>query len=229
MAAEKDIDKVVQDRFFPTQKQGVLIEVGAADPSYLSIGASFRKRDWTVIAVEPNPYFCEKHIAAGQPILQYACGSEDKDDVDFYLVYSKGVECLGGNVTFESASSLGIKDEFAADLKKFVDHPEITKIKVKVRRLDTILAEHYPQVGSVDMIAIDVEGWELEVMRGLSVERFRPRVVVLENYFRSRSYRSFMRKLGYRRWLRLKPNEIYVRKDEKLTLGERLRMAFSRR
>jgi FkbM family methyltransferase len=228
MAAEKDIDKVIQDRFFPIQKQGVLIEVGAAGPSYLSIGASFRERGWTVIAIEPNPYFCEQHLSAGHQILQYACSSEDKDQVDFYVVNSNAAEYLGGNVSFESFSSLGIKDGFADDLKKSPNKPETKVIKVDVRRLDTILAQHYPQLSAVDMVAIDVEGWELDVMRGFSIERFRPKVVVLENLFRSRSYRSFMRGRGYRRWKRLKPNEIYIRKDLKLTIGERLRIALRR-
>jgi FkbM family methyltransferase len=227
MAAEKDIDRVIQDRFFPTQKQGVLVEVGAAGPSYLSIGASFRERGWVVIAIEPNPYFCEQHVAVGHQIHQYACSSEDKDQVDFYVVNLNAAEYLGGNVSFESFSSLGIKDGFADDLKKSPNKPETKVIKVDVRRLDTILAQHYPEISAVDMVAIDVEGWELDVMRGFSIERFRPKVVVLENLFRSRSYRSFMRGLGYRRWKRLKPNEIYIRKDLKLTIGERLRIALS--
>lgn len=227
MAAEKDIDKVIQDRFFPTQKQGVLVEVGAAGPSYLSIGASFRERGWVVIAIEPNPYFCEQHLSAGHQIHQYACSSEDKDQVDFYVVNLNAAEYLGGNVSFESFSSLGIKGGFADDLKKSPNKPETKVIKVDVRRLDTILAQHYPEISAVDMVAIDVEGWELDVMRGFSIERFRPKVVVLENLFRSRSYRSFMRGLGYRRWQRLKPNEIYIRKDLKLTIGERLRIALS--
>ena len=226
MAAEKDIDKVIQDRFFPTERKGVLIEVGAAGPSYLSIGASFRERGWMVIAIEPNPYFYEQHLSAGHQILQYACSNEDKDQVDFYVVNLNAAEYLGGNVSFESFSSLGIKGGFAEDLKKSAHNPETKVIKVDVRRLDTILAQHYPELSTADVVAIDVEGWELEVMRGFSTERFRPKVVVLENLFRSRRYRSFMHKLGYRLWKRLKPNEIYIRKDLELTLGERIRIAF---
>ena len=85
MAAEKDIDKVIQGRFFPAQRQGILIEVGAAGPNYLSIGASFRERGWMVISIEPNPYFCDQHLSAGHEALQYACSSEDEDQVDFYV------------------------------------------------------------------------------------------------------------------------------------------------
>ncbi len=191
----------------------MLVEGGAARPDYLSIGASFRDAGWTVIAIEPNPEFCAMHRALGLGVLQYACSDEDKDDVDFFLVNSQKAAYLDGNVTFESLSSLGIEGRFAEDLARSPAKPSVSKIKVDVRRLDTILAEHHPEVQTVDLLAVDVEGWELAVMRGFSVEKYRPRVVVLENLFKSRGYRRAMAKLGYTRWKRLKPNEIYVRKN----------------
>lgn len=81
---------------------------------------------------------------------------------------------------------------------------------MSVRRLDTILAQHHPEVKEIDVIQVDVEGWEMSVMRGLTLSRYRPKVVILENLHRSLKYRYFMWKHGYRRWRRLKPNEIFV-------------------
>ena len=227
MAAEKDVDVVVQGRFFPGEGRGVLVEVGAAKPDYLSIGASFRKLGWTVIPVEPNPDFCAMHRALGHQVLEYACGEDDRDNVEFYVVDSNEAEYLGGRVSAESFSSLGIRGEFAVDLAKTKAKTDVRTIRVKVRRLDTILAEHHPEVGEIDVLALDVEGWELEVMRGLRFGRYRPRVVIAENLFKDRKYRRFMRRLGYRRWLRLKPNEVYVRGDVRMGVWERVVGAFS--
>ena len=190
----------------------MLVEVGAARPDYLSIGASFREAGWTVIAIEPNPEFCAMHRALGYPVLQYACSDEDRDGVEFFVVDSRNAAYLDGNVTFESLSSLGIAGKFAEDLEKHPGKPAVRSIQVDVRRLDTILAEHHPGITRIDLLAIDVEGWELAVMRGFDVARFRPRVIILENLFKSREYRRTMRRLGYTRWKRLKPNEIYVRR-----------------
>jgi FkbM family methyltransferase len=222
MAAEQEIDIAVRERFFHEKREGVLIEVGAARPDYLSIGASYRERGWTVIAIEPNPDFCDMHRALGHEVLQYACSDQDKDGVDFYVVASKDAEYLGGRVSFESFSSLGIKGGFAEDLQKTRSDPEIKTIKVNVRKLDTILQEHYPGITAIDLLAIDVEGWELDVMRGLSTKKYRPRVVILENLFRSRSYRTFMKRNGYTLWKRLKPNEVYIRSDIRLGFLEML-------
>ena len=120
LAAEKDIDKVVREAFFRNlpQGKGVLVEVGAARPDYLSIGASFREVGWRVIAIEPNPEFCAMHRALGLEVLQYACSDEDRDGVDFFLVDSQKADYLDGKVTFESLSSLGIEGKFAAELKQ---------------------------------------------------------------------------------------------------------------
>jgi hypothetical protein len=86
----------------------------------------------------------------------------------------------------------------------------VRTIPVKVRRLDTILSLHEPDVSSVDILAADVEGWELNVMRGFSVEKYHPRVVILENLFKKDEYVEYMRQAGYSLWRRLEPNDVYV-------------------
>ncbi len=109
MAAEKDIDEVIQKQFSPGVVSGVLVEVGAAKPDYLSVGASFRNLGWKVISIEPNPNFCALHRAMGYEILQYACSDTDAEDVAFFVVATKDQHYLGGETSFESFSSLGIK------------------------------------------------------------------------------------------------------------------------
>ena len=212
MAAEKDIDILIHQTFFSDGGGAgrCMIEVGAARPDYLSIGAHFRQLGWHVLSIEPNPVFCDQHRALGNDVVQCACSDEDRDNVDFFVVDSNKADYLDGTVSFESFSSLGIKDEFAADLLKTKVKTDISTIKVNVRKLDTVLAEHHPPVKAVDVLAIDVEGWEIAVMRGFDMHRFRPKVVILENLFKSPSYRRYMRSVGYVRWKRLKPNEIYI-------------------
>jgi FkbM family methyltransferase len=226
MTAEKDIDRVVRDAFFPDGTSGVLVEVGAARPDYLSVSASFRKRGWKIIAVEPNPDFCALHRAKGHHVLQYACSDEDKDNVDFFVVDSNGADYLGGNVSFESFSSLGIRDKYAELHETVKGNTNTKKIAVNVRKLDTILAEYYPEVEGIDIVSVDVEGWELTVMRGLTFEKYRPKVVILENLFYSDSYSDFMRERGYRLWKTLSPNEVFIRPDMKPDTWSSIRGSF---
>ena len=62
-------------------------------------------------------------------------------------------------------------------------------------------------------LTIDVEGWELEVLEGLSVDRYRPGVMVLENLFNEKKYRDRLKELNYLFWRRIPPNDVYVRPD----------------
>jgi hypothetical protein len=105
--AEGNVDEAVRGRFFPAQPAGVLVEVGAAHPAYLSLSALYRGLGWRIIAVEPNPEFCELHRAQGHVILQYACGDHDEDDVDFSVADSHGTEYGGGRVSYVSFPRLG--------------------------------------------------------------------------------------------------------------------------
>jgi FkbM family methyltransferase len=212
MTAEGNVDLIVHETFFRGQKHGNLVEVGAARPDFLSIGASYRSRGWNVIAIEPNPQFCAAHRALGHKIFQYACSDENADNVQFFVADWHGHEYLGGEVSFESFSSLGVRGEYAAMLTNIKGpKPDLTTIRVQVRRLDTILAQHAPDVKDIDILAVDVEGWELNVMRGLDIPKYRPKVVILENLFDDAGYVSFMKDSGYFLWRQLKPNDVYVR------------------
>jgi FkbM family methyltransferase len=215
---EAGVDRLVRDRFFPGVSRGVFVDVGAAGPEFLSISALYRELGWRVIAVEPNPVFCAAHRAAGHEVLQYACSDCDADGVDFELVDSHGEPYEGGRVSYESFSSLRVKPSY----RELLPELDVTRIKVDMRRLDTLLAEHAPDVRRLDVLSVDVEGWELEVLDGLDFERYRPGVVIVENLFADRGYRRAMRRRGYVRWRHLAPNEVYV-EPRRLGRLERLR------
>jgi FkbM family methyltransferase len=203
---EGGVDRLVRRRFFPNVISGVFVDVGAAGPDFLSMSALYRDLGWRVIAVEPNPDFVEAHRSAGHEVYAYACSDRDADDVDFEIVDSHGSAYKGGAVSWESFSSLEIKPAYRA-LK---DDLDVRRIKVNVRRLDTILDEHAPEVDRIDIVSVDVEGWELEVLSGLTFERYRPKVVIVENLFSEASYRRALRDLGYTLWRRRGPNDVYV-------------------
>jgi FkbM family methyltransferase len=208
---EGDVDLVVQAAFFrnPAYK-GTMVEVGAAKPDYLSVSASFRSLGWRVVSIEPNPYFCDLHRQKGFDIIECACGESDRDDASFFVVQTNGIY-HGQQVTGESFSSLGVRGKYA-NLMKSV--PSLQKeIKVKVRRLDTLLQENAPDISAIDLVCIDVEGWELEVLNGLSFETYTPKVLIVENLFSEASYSEYLAKKGYVLWRRLDPNEIFVRAE----------------
>lgn len=205
--AEGGLDRIVHDRFFHGASAGVFVDVGAARPEFLSMSAFYRAAGWRVIAIEPNPEFCAAHRANGHEVLEYACADFDADDVSFELVDSHGAPYEGGEVSYESFSSLGVKDSYRVLRDSELD---VTRISVRVRRLDSILDAHAPGLERADIVSIDVEGWELEVLRGFSVERYRPRVLIVENVFADEGYRHALADRGYRLWRHVPPNDVFV-------------------
>jgi FkbM family methyltransferase len=201
--AEDKADRFLRKTFFRGQARGVMVEVGAAGPTYLSMSRHFRESGWRVIAIEPNPHFVAQHRAAGFDVVQVACGDHDEDGVDFEIV-NQPAAYAGGKISYESFSSLRVKDSYRAH--KPVIRSE--SIKVNLRRLDTVLEQQ--KVSTLDLLSIDVEGWELEVLAGFSLERYRPRVVIMENFNRDPGYVSYMLGRGYRLHSEAFPNQVFV-------------------
>lgn len=200
--AEFQTDKFLRDNFVAHVENGVMVEVGAAGPQYLSMSRHFRESGWRVVAIEPNPHFIKQHMAEGLRVLPYACGEHDEDGVDFELVLQP-VALHGGQISYESFSSLKVTDEY----RKLNPAIRPEKIKVNMRRLDTLLAQEL--IERVDLLSIDVEGWELQVLNGFALERFAP-IVVMENLLGDAGYVSYMADRGYRLHSALAHNQVFV-------------------
>jgi FkbM family methyltransferase len=55
-------------------------------------------------------------------------------------------------------------------------------LQVPARTLTAVLDQHRPP--RIDLLSLDVEGFELSVLRGLDFERYRPRLMLIEARFR---------------------------------------------
>ena len=201
---DRGIDSLLRI-FYPLYK-GMLVEVGAAGTEYLSIGKHFRDNGWNVLSIEPNPKFADAHRVLGHNIVECACGVEDKDDINFELA---SVKAPNGRGTSESFSSISVKEELKNQRAKDYSLLSIENIKVKMRRLDTILKEQ--GITDIDILTIDTEGWELEVLDGLNLKHNQPKLMVIENWSKDKRYKQMIESYGYKRVCWLEPNEIYVK------------------
>ncbi|WP_204623524.1 FkbM family methyltransferase [Crenalkalicoccus roseus] len=211
---EGDVDLLVLSQFFPDpETRGLMVEVGAARPDFLSVSASFRALGWQVLAIEPNPAFAALHRARGYEVIECACGDADRDAVSFFVVDYRG-SYLGGTVTNESFSSLGLRGKYRDYLERLGGgRVPVREIRVPMRRLDTLLDQHAGGAAEIGVLSVDVEGWEIEVLAGLDFGRWRPAVVIVENLFEEPQHRAFLEARGMRFWRRLRPNDIFVRAD----------------
>lgn len=202
--AEEDTARIVM-QMFPPDYSGVYVDVGAGYPEWYSNSYPFRARGWTIVAVEPQPSMCKEFRRRGYDVLEFACASQNLGIVDFEVL---------DNTRGLAGSAFKILDA----------HPPeaITTIKVVARTLDSLMSQFYPCIAHIDVLDVDVEYYELDVLRGVSFDRFNPYVLVIENLptntgvwinpHRDELY-SFYDEIGYKIVGQAGHNEILVRKD----------------
>jgi FkbM family methyltransferase len=182
-------------KFFGRKRDGVFVEVGANDPVAGSQTWLLEQNGWQGVLVEPQASLCEK-LRAARPrsqVFQVACsrpGSEGEAD----LILTE----YDGNATLKpQRDSHGIN---------FVGTE-----RVRITTLDSVLQT--AGVSRIDFVSLDVEGHEIEVMRGFSFENYRPSLILIEDGVRDLSKHRFLKRRGYKLVKRTTLNNWYVPKE----------------
>ena len=132
-----------------------------------------------------------------------ACGKEEKENVEF------NVFVIGKNKIRSSLSGLEV-DEKLLESHSHLIH-ESYKIKVPVRRLDSIL-EEVRFTKEIDFISIDTEGTELDVLKGIDLNVWDAKLLVVENNHNDDIVENYLSDYGYIKDRRYKVNDFYIRK-----------------
>jgi hypothetical protein len=190
------VGRYLRTKFFSDYSyKGVVVEVGGGPAELYSFSKHYIDNGWRGIILEPNDRMFKEHQEAGHEVYQYAVSNEDKANVDFI--------CYGGGNEMGSPG-LGVKPGTG------VEGLSQRKIKVDVITLNTFFKQI--DIKYIDIMSVDVEGWEPEVLEGLDTSQFEIRFIVLENFYDKEEYRTLMREKGYEMIFKISFNEIYQKK-----------------
>ena len=207
--AEFNTDKIIREKYFSDYNyNGLIVEVGGATPEFLSMSKHFKDNGWRSIIIEPNPNFAEQHREVGNEVYEFACSYEERDG-EFTIVHQE-VNAYGGIVTDHSFSSIDVKENYLTHTNFILTEENTKKINVKIKKLDTILGEL--NINKVDILSIDVEGWEIEVMKGLNTKNIDCKLIVVENFLNDDSYKNYFESIGYYLSDVIEYNQIYIKK-----------------
>ncbi|RJP36817.1 MAG: FkbM family methyltransferase [Phycisphaerales bacterium] len=201
---------------FNRSPSGFFVEVGAYDGVALSNTVFLEQQGWRGILVEPIRPLCERAAAArpGSRVYNAACSRPGSPPVQTFTI-TQGVPVL---------SYLHAEADHVERCKR--EGATLVEVEVPVVTLDEILAQErkrppgtpsawQPGRGwRIDLVSIDVEGGELDVLAGFNLDRFKPRVLVLENDRDSgRAIEPYLAARGYRKFHRQVINDFYARDD----------------
>jgi FkbM family methyltransferase len=182
---------------------GFFVEVGANDPQNHSQTWLLERRGWRGILIEPLLRFQEALRSArpGAQVVRAACGPPG---------HPPTAELFVGEDTEHSTlrpNTVDAATRYAA--------AEV----VPVLTLDEILE----QAGNprVDFVSIDVEGLQLDVLRGFDLARHRPRLLFVEDHLLSWGTHRHVTARGYRLVKRTRLNNWYVPADAPFALTTR--------
>lgn len=188
----------VLDKFFPGVTSGIMVEVGAAGPDYLSLSKPFKSRGWRTICVEPNPEFAKMHRDCGNEIYEVALSDTEQSGASFSLVRMP-----------EHFKPTTMESRSAIQLRQFHVEGEVEIINVHVTTLTKLL--NNIGVDKVDCVSVDTEGWELEVLRGFDLRQFSPMVLIVENFLGGDGCANYLECWNYIKTDKIEYNEIFVR------------------
>ena len=184
---------------------GYYVELGANDGRLSSNTFYYEQfRNWRGVLIEPAPNLyleCRKNRSAQNRIVCAACVSFDYKDEFVKIIYSNSM-----SVTTNVETDVGDGMAHAELGRQFLNPWEtVFAFGAVARTLSSILLEaSAPHV--VDFLSLDVEGSELDVLKGVDHNAFKFRYMLVECRDIER-LRSYLEPLGYRLLERFNEND----------------------
>jgi len=191
-----------------TQSFGYAIEVGGADGINGSPTKCLEDRGWKTLLIEPNRELVREAKKHRPYVYNCAAGEENVDDVGM-TIYTLDT----GNETAVS----GLRP----DVKLIEQHQHMIKDQrvelVNKRTLNSLINKWEDDLGeeitNIDFLSVDTEGTELDVMKGLDLSKWQPKIIALENNFEDYNYRRTMFNYGYIFYNRIGVNDYYIKES----------------
>lgn len=155
---------IILEKIFKNQDKGIYIDVGCQHPIKNNNTYLLYKKGWEGINVDLDKDNIDLFNASRSKDNNFNKAlSSDVNDVDLYFYHKKSpINTINKRTSeFQKAKVSSIK-------------------KIKTDTLDNIILNTKYKDSSFDLLSIDVEGQELEVLKGFNLVKFSPNVIVVE-------------------------------------------------
>ena len=219
IAKEIEEKKLVRE-FFENKTNGFFIEVGAnePDPLYSQSLHLETELNWSGILIEPIDYLAEKlrKSRKNSTVVEAACTTAEKAGKASLLIPVSEDRDISGHASLETN----------------IDHSILFKtrqLEVSAKTLDSIIKEK-AQSSKIDLLSIDVEGTELDVLKGSALNTHLPELIIVEDrlvfigkhlFLKNYGYKIF-RRTGFNNWYTIRPIKPYTSLLNQLNLFRKI-------
>ena len=188
------LDKVIYERYFKDKKHGLCVEAGAVDGVNLSTCKFFEDSlKWGCINIEPHPESFKSLCDNRPKSLNLNMALSDHDGT--------GLLRHGPNFILRAA----LVDKKVNSRKRKYEYTEVTTISFKS------LMKKYA-VTNIDLMVLDVEGKEVEVLKGMEGACCMPSVLCVEfNHAGLNNVTAAAQGLGYKLDFSYKINAMFIK------------------
>lgn len=179
-----------QVRRFLGEKSGLFVEVGANEPIAHSQTYHLEALGWRGVLIEPLAECAERLRAVRRAsVFEVAAGPPEHDGKRLPLLVSGTLSTLMSSIIQQDIRPVAVRH-------------------VPVRTLDSILSEE--GIEEIDFISVDVEGAQLDVLRGFSIQKYCPRLLLVEDDVHVLKAHLYVVRQGYKLVRRTGLNNWYV-------------------
>jgi FkbM family methyltransferase len=172
------IDHEIYSKYFLGKTNGVFLEAGANDGITQSNTMFFEHyKGWTGILVEPvrqqygkilHPEYSNRsqlNVAVNAALVGDLYGHDNIE-----MVYTPGCNGLLSVVNNEKAEAMLARDKYGDKIP----------VQVPALSLNKILAAYWEQDIAIDLMVLDVEGYEAEALKGIDFTRWKINYLLVE-------------------------------------------------
>jgi FkbM family methyltransferase len=198
--SQRGQDFYVYERIFKRKNHGIFVDIGANHPTFISNTYFLELRGWTGLAFEPQEHVrklwkdCRK-----TPCLPYVIG-EQNGTIEFTEVLTEGWQhALAGVTSYMKADDHNLTNI------------TIHKVIYEQKTLKSIFEEY--GLYKIDLLSIDVEGYEENVLKGIDFNSVNIFCFVIENdrsFIGNEKLRKYLFERGYKQVARLSGDDIFV-------------------
>lgn len=169
------LDRLIAERIMP--RSGFFVEVGAHDGLSQTNSLHFEQNGWSGLLIEPIPDLYQK-CRANRPackVANFCCTSLDDPRTEITMIYAGLMSVVKGHKDLAEEDVWLTRGEELQNLQRYlVTVPAAPLAKILIRE----------KINKVDLLIIDVEGYEIPLLNGIDYSTLRPRWIVCEDAYK---------------------------------------------